>query len=341
MTPALPRPYRLDVHPRGFGAGEGLAADARVGLRAGAKWMPPVHFYDERGSALFEEITRLPEYYQGRTELEILERVAPALVARHGVAELVELGSGASRKTRALLDAMRGAGTLERYVPFDVCPEAILAAASALAEDYPGLDLHGVAGDFGRHLPAVPPRAAGGARLIAFLGGTIGNLEPAGRAPFLRSVAALMDDDDVLLVGTDLAGDPGRILPAYDDAAGVTAQFNLNLLRVMNRELDGDFDLDAFAHVARYDPGPPWIEMRLRAIGRQVVRLAALDMTVEFADGEEMRTEISCKFTRDSVAGMYGEAGLRIVEWHEDPRGWFAVSLARRASRPGGRPDHA
>ena len=294
--------------------------------------MPPVHFYDERGSAPFEEITRLPEYYQGRTELGILERVAPALVERHGIAELVELGSGASRKTRALLDAMRHAGTLQRYVPFDVCPEAILAAASTLTEDYPELDLHGVAGDFGRHLPAVPPRAADGARLVAFLGGTIGNLEPAERTPFLRSVAGLMDDDDLLLVGTDLAGDPGRIQPAYDDAAGVTARFNLNLLRVMNRELDADFDLDAFAHVAVYDPGPPWIEMRLRSIGRQVVHLAALDMTVEFADGEEMRTEISCKFTRESVEGMFADAGLALVEWHEDPLGWFAVSLARRAA---------
>jgi len=329
---AVPRPYRLDVHPRGLGAGEGIAADARIGLAAERKWMPPVHFYDERGSALFEEITRLPEYYQGRTELGILERVAPGLVERHGIAELVELGSGASRKTRALLDAMRRAGTLERYVPFDVCPEAILAAASTLTEDYPELDLHGVAGDFGRHLPAVPPRAAGGARLVAFLGGTIGNLEPAERAPFLRSVAALMDEDDVLLIGTDLAGDPARIRPAYDDAAGVTARFNLNLLRVMNRELDADFDLDAFAHVAVYDPGPPWIEMRLRSMGPQVVRLSALDMTVEFADGEEMRTEISCKFTRASVEEMYADAGLRLVEWHEDPRGWFAVSLARRAA---------
>jgi L-histidine N-alpha-methyltransferase len=327
---ALPRPYRLDVHPRGCAAAGGLAADARAGLAARPKRMPPVHFYDERGSALFERITRLPEYYQGRTELGILERVAPGLVARHGVAELVELGSGASRKTRALLDAMRRAGTLERYVPFDVCPEAILAAASALTEDYPELDLHGVAGDFGRHLPAVPPPAPGGARLVAFLGGTIGNLEPGERAPFLRSVARLMGDDDVLLVGTDLAGDPARIVPAYDDAAGVTAEFNRNLLRVMNRELGADFDLRAFAHVAVYDPGPPWIEMRLRAVGRQVVRLAALDMTVEFADGEEMRTEISCKFTRAAVEGMYAGAGLRLVEWHEDPRGWFALSLARR-----------
>jgi L-histidine N-alpha-methyltransferase len=243
----------------------------------------------------------------------------------------VELGSGASRKTRALLDAMRGEGTLERYVPFDVCPEAILAAASALAEAYPELDLHGVAGDFGRHLPAVPPRAAGGARLVAFLGGTIGNLEPAQRTPFLRSVAGLMEEGDVLLVGTDLAGDPDRIRAAYDDAAGVTAEFNLNLLRRMNRELGADFDLDAFAHVARYDPGPPWVEMRLRSIGPQVVRLAALGMTVEFDDGEEMRTEISCKFTRASVEAMYADAGLALAEWHEDPRGWFAVSVARRA----------
>ena len=328
----LPRPYRLDVHPRPCGGGGGLAADARAGLAAAAKWMPPVHFYDERGSALFEEITRLPEYYQGRTELGILERESAGIVARHGLGELVELGSGASRKTRALLDAMRDAGTLKRYVPFDVCPEANLAAASALAEDYPELDLHGVAGDFGRHLPAVPPRADGGARLVAFLGGTIGNLEPAQRTPFLRSVAGLMEEGDVLLVGTDLAGDPDRIRAAYDDAAGVTAEFNLNLLRRMNRELGADFDLDAFTHVAVYDPGPPWIEMRLRSVGRQVVRLDALGMTAEFADGEEMRTEISCKFTRASVAAMYADAGLALAEWHEDPRGWFAVSLARRVT---------
>jgi L-histidine N-alpha-methyltransferase len=330
FAPTLPRPYRLDVHPRGCGAGEGIAADARAGLTARRKWMPPKHFYDERGSALFEEITRLPEYYQGRTELGILRRIAPGVVARHRIGELVELGSGASRKTRALLDAMRAAGTLERYVPFDVCPEAILAAAAALTEAYPELDLHGVAGDFGRHLPGVPARGCDDARLVAFLGGTIGNLDPSERTPFLRSVAGLMDEGDVLLVGTDLAGDPGRILPAYDDSAGVTARFNLNLLRVMNRELDADFDLDGFAHVARYDPGPPWIEMRLRALRRQVVQLHAVGMTVVFEEGEEMRTEISCKFTRGSVASMYADAGLALEEWHEDPRGWFAVSLARR-----------
>jgi L-histidine N-alpha-methyltransferase len=314
----------------GAGTGEGLAADARRGLTASPKSLPPTYFYDPRGSELFERITRLPEYYQTRAELRILRRIAAGMTARHGVGELVELGSGASRKTAVLLDAMRDAGTLERYVPFDVCPEAILAASGRLADAYPGLEVHGVAGDFGRHLPCVPERGAA-PRLVAFLGGTIGNLEPGSRAPFLRTVAELMDPDDLLLVGTDLAGDAARIRSAYDDAAGVTAQFNLNLLRVLNRELDADFDLDAFAHVAIYDPEPAWIEMRLRSLADQVVAVRALDLEVPFAEGEEMRTEISCKFTRPAVAAMYADAGLELVEWHEDPRGWFAVSLARRA----------
>ena len=328
-----PRPYRLDVHPLGAGDGEGLADDARRGLAASPKRLPSKHFYDERGSDLFEAITALPEYYQSRSELEILGRVAHGVVARHGVAEVVELGSGSSRKTRALLDAMRDARSLERYVPFDVCPEAVLAAAGRLAEAYPGLAVHGVAGDFDRHLPGVPARSGDDVRLVAFLGGTIGNLDPAARPPFLRSVADLMADDDVLLIGTDLApsGDTERIRVAYDDAQGVTAEFNLNLLRVLNRELGADFDLDAFEHVALYDAGPPWIEMRLRSRRHQVVRLPAIGMEASFAAGEEMRTEISCKFTRPMVAAMYAEAGLELAEWHEDARGWFAVSLARRA----------
>lgn len=322
------RPYRLDVHPDG-GAG-GIADDARLGLTTTPKTLPPKHFYDERGSELFERITRLPEYYQSRAELGILRRIAPGIAERHGLGELVELGSGASRKTRALLDAMRDTGRLERYVPFDVCPEAILAAARGLSDAYPRLDVHGVAGDFGRDLGAVPENATDANRLVAFLGGTIGNLEPAARTPFLRDVAGMMGDDDMLLMGTDLAGDAERIRVAYDDAEGVTAEFNLNVLRVMNRELDGDFDLDAFEHVAIYDPGPPWIEMRLRSLTDQTVRLGAIDLEVSFRAGEEMRTEISCKFTQASVAAMYADAGLRLVEWHQDPRGWFAVSLARR-----------
>ena len=255
------------MHP-GLDAGAGLREDARAGLTAPFKSLPPKHFYDERGSDLFERITRLPEYYQTRTELRILTAIAPGVVRRHRVADLVELGSGSSRKTAVLLDAMREARTLRRYVPFDVCPEAILAAAGRLRGEYPALDLHGVAGDFDHHLGGVPDPDGDGRRLVAFLGGTIGNLEPDARVPFLRSVADLLGPDDILLVGTDLAGDPARIRRAYDDAEGVTAQFNLNLLRVLNRELDADFDLDAFAHVALYDPGPPWIEMRLRSRAR-------------------------------------------------------------------------
>ena len=329
-TGLAPRPYRLDVHPMGAETGEGLAADARRGLTASPKALPPIYFYDERGSELFEQITRLPEYYQTRAERRILGRVAHGIVARHGLGELVELGSGASRKTAALLDAMRDAGGLERYVPFDVCPEAVLAASGRLAGAYPGLEVHGVAGDFGRHLAYVPEKRSV-PRLVAFLGGTIGNFEPGSRAPFLRSVAELMDGEDLFLMGTDLAGDASRIQPAYDDAAGVTAEFNLNLLRVLNRELEADFDLGAFAHVAIYDPEPPWVEMRLRSLVDQVVTVRALGLEVPFAEGEEMRTEISCKFTRRAVAEMYADAGLELVEWHEDPRGWFAVSTARRA----------
>lgn len=324
-----PRPYRLDVHPV-RSADQGLAEDARVGLSASPKSMPPKYFYDARGSDLFERITQLPEYYQSRSELAILDRIAEGLVRRHLVDELVELGSGASRKTRALLDAMRDADRIQRYVPFDVCPEAILSAAGRLAESYPGLDVHGVAGDFGRHLGGVPSRVEGATRLVAFLGGTIGNLDPGERTPFLESVAELLGPDDLLLMGTDLAGDPVRIRSAYDDAEGVTAEFNLNLLHVLNRDLGADFDLDGFAHVAVYDSGPPWIEMRLRSLRDQVVRIAALDIEIPFTAGEEMRTEISCKFTREMVEVMYAAAGLALVEWHEDDPGWFAVSLARR-----------
>jgi L-histidine N-alpha-methyltransferase len=325
----LPRPYRLDVHPPAAGDGAGLADDVRRGLLASAKELKPKYFYDERGSELFEEITRLPEYYQTRTEREILTRIAPGLARRHRPAELVELGSGASRKTEALLRAMLRDGTPVRYVPFDVCAEIILQAANRLALSFPELSVHGVAGDFDHHLDALPERD--GTRLVAFLGGTIGNLAPHARTPFLRRVARLLGPGDLLLVGTDLAGDPGRIVPAYNDSAGVTAAFNLNVLTVLNRELDGDFRLEAFEHEARYDPGPPWVEMVLRSREDQRVRLRAIDLEVDFVAGEELRTEISCKFTRESVAEMYAAAGLELIEWHTDEAGWFAVSLARRA----------
>jgi L-histidine Nalpha-methyltransferase len=338
---AAPRPYRLDVHPPRGGPRAGLADDARRGLTRDPKELSPKYLYDERGSALFEEITRLPEYYQGRAELEILRRAAPGLAARHRPSELVELGAGAARKAEVLLAAMRDGGGEVRYVPFDVCAEMLLQAAGRLSVAYPGLRVHGVAGDFDHDLEGLPPREGPGPRMIAFLGGTVGNLAPEARGPFMGALARLMHADDLLLVGTDLAGEPARIVPAYNDAAGVTAEFNLNLLRMLNRELDADFDLGAFAHEARYDPGPPWIEMVLRSRVDQTVRIGALGLEVGFRAGEEMRTEISCKFTRAGVEEMYAGAGLELVEWHVDARGWFAVSLARRrpagpgAGRPG------
>ncbi len=328
MSPsAVPLPYRLDVHP-GIASGDDLAHDAWAGLTGPFKDLPPKHFYDERGSDLFLRITELPEYYQSRKEMQILRALAEPLVARHEPVELVELGSGASRKAEPLLAAMTARHGGVRYAPFDVCPEVLLASAGRLATAFTGLRVHAVAGDFGMHLGGLPEASPEGVRLVAFLGGTIGNLLPSERTPFLRSVCQLMRPRDLLMVGTDLAGDPDRIRSAYDDSAGVTAEFNLNLLRVLNRELGADFDLDSFEHVALYDPVPPWVEMRLRSARAQVVSIERLGMEVCFDAGEEMRTEVSCKFTRESVAAMYADAGLRLVEWHTDRDGWFGVSLA-------------
>ena len=335
MSPTVaaraPRPYRLDVHTPPTGSLATLADDVVRGLTSTPKWLLPKYFYDDRGCGLFEEITRLPEYYQTRTERRILESVAPGVVGRHRPTELVELGSGSSRKTEAVLDAMHHAGCLRRYLPFDISPGAILSAAGRLAEAYPGLRVHGVAGDFERHLAEIPAVGKGGRRLVMFLGGTIGNLHPRARAPFLRAVASLLGEGDRLLLGTDLVGDVARLEAAYDDAAGVTAAFNLNVLTVLNRELAPDFDPATFAHVAFYDATNDWIEMRLRSCRRQSVRVEALDLDVDFMEGEEMRTEISCKFSRASVEEMYEEAGLELLEWHTDPQERFAVSLAGRA----------
>jgi L-histidine N-alpha-methyltransferase len=324
------KPYRLDVHLPRSGLLAGLGEDVRRGLTASPKWLLPKYLYDDRGCELFEAITELPEYYQTRTELEILRAEGAGVVARAGAEELVELGSGSSRKTEALLDAMEAAGTLRRYLPFDISPGALLDAAGRLAERYPGLRVHGVAGDFERHLDQVPDPVPGERRLVAFLGGTIGNLPPEAREPFLRAVARLLRPGDRLLVGTDLAGDPRRIRPAYDDAAGVTAAFNRNLLAVLNRELDADFAPERFAHVAVYSEADAWIEMRLRARSAHRVQVGALDLEVRFAEGEEVVTELSCKFTRASVAAMYADAGLRLLEWHVDRRERFALSVAAR-----------
>jgi L-histidine Nalpha-methyltransferase len=303
-----------------------LAFDVLDGLTRPFKEIPPKHFYDAEGSRLFECITRQPEYYPYRTERVILEATATEIVATTGAAELVELGSGVPTKTLLLLDAMRDAGTLDRYVPFDVSESVLLASAERLVEQYPGLRVFGVLGDFERHLDALPP--AEGPRVIAFLGGTIGNFPPGSRRKFLRGLRRALRPQDRLLLGTDLVKDPAVLEAAYNDAAGVTAAFNLNLLSVLNRELHADFVIDRFEHVAFYDREQEWIEMRLRALEPMVVNLVDLDLGVHFANREEMRTEISAKFTRKRIERDLRAAGLRLHQLMTDDEGLFALSLS-------------
>jgi L-histidine N-alpha-methyltransferase len=298
-------------------------------LTATPKDLPPKWFYDDRGSELFDQITRLPEYYPTRTERSILVDHAADIVRVSGADTLVELGSGTSEKTRILLDAFHGRGRLRTFVPFDVSEATLREAAARVAAEYPGVAVHAVVGDFERHLAHVP---TAGTRTVAFLGGTIGNLAPPARADFLAAVRAGLGPDDALLLGTDLVKDPDRLVAAYDDAAGVTAAFNRNVLHVLNRELGADFDPDAFAHVARWDARAEWIEMHLRPATAQTVKIPALDLVVEFEAGEAMRTEISAKFRREGVARELAGAGLELREWWTDPAGDFALSL----SSPGG-----
>jgi L-histidine N-alpha-methyltransferase len=304
-----------------------LADDVLDGLTRPFKELPPKHFYDARGAELFDRICELPEYYPTRTERAILLAHADAIVATNDAAELVELGSGTAAKTRVLLDAMQDAGTLRRYVPFDVTEAVVRDCAETLVNEYPGLEVHGVIGDFERHLDRVP--APIGPRVIAFLGGTIGNFTPGSRRRFLRSIGKLLGPGDSLLLGTDLVKDPGVIEAAYDDAQGVTAEFNRNVLHVLNRELGADFDVDDFDHVAMFDEHHEWIEMRLRARRDQEVTIADLDLVVEFEAGEELRTEISAKFTRPRLEGDLAAAGMELVSWHTDADDLFALSLAQ------------
>jgi L-histidine Nalpha-methyltransferase len=302
-----------------------LAEDVREGLAKPLKELPPKYFYDERGSALFDRITTLPEYYPTRCEREILNRNAPAIVERSGAEELVELGSGTASKTRALLYAMAGQGRLERYVPFDVDESVVEACATELLEMYPGLRVHGVVGDFGHHLGRIPE---GRRRLFAFLGGTIGNLFPDEREEFLCRMRETMEPSDRLLIGTDLVKDRSMLEAAYNDSAGVTAEFNRNVLRVINAGLGADFNPEAFEHVAFFDEANSWIEMRLRANGAQVVRVDGADLQVTFADGEEIRTEISAKFTRDVVSDELHAAGLALDDFFTDSGALFGLAFA-------------
>jgi L-histidine N-alpha-methyltransferase len=314
----------VDVHVTGEDLHAALCRDVRAGLSASPKWLSPVWFYDDRGSALFDAITRLPEYYLTRAERRLLEAHAGEVAARSGADTLVELGAGTCDKSRVLLDAFRARGTLERYVPLDVSDGTLAAAATALSADYPGLAVHAVVGDFHRHVGRVPE---GGRRVIAFLGSTIGNLMPAERSRFLFDLDCTMSSGDSLLVGTDLVKDPRRLVAAYDDAAGVTAEFNRNVLLVLNRELGADFDPAAFSHVARWDAEAAHMEMRLRSSCQQVVALPALEMTVAFGAGEELRTEISAKFTPTQVEQELFAAGFLVEAMWEDPEG-FLLTLA-------------
>jgi L-histidine Nalpha-methyltransferase len=316
----------------GPGDERSLADDVLDGLTRPFKELQPKHFYDSRGGELFDRITELPEYYPTRAERAILSRRGAEAVAELGAAELVELGSGTASKTRLLLRALDDAGTLRRYIPIDVTDALLRSTAEELVEELPGLRVHGIVGDFERHLRHVPPPLEG-PRIVAFLGGTIGNFPPGSRRRFLRRLARLLrPGDDRLLLGTDLVKDVGTLEAAYNDADGVTAEFNRNVLRVINRELDADFDVDAFEHVAFYDHDREWIEMRLRAQRRMEVRVAALDLDLAFAAREEMRTEISAKFTPERLEGDLAAAGLRPVEVMTDPDGLFALSLSERAA---------
>jgi L-histidine N-alpha-methyltransferase len=300
-----------------------LRQDVREGLTGTPKTLPPKWFYDERGSALFEEITKLEEYYPTRREREILVAHAPGIAAATGAKTLLELGAGSGEKTRLLLDAL--SGTLRSYVPVDVSGEFLDEAAAGIAADHPDLTVRAVVADYEQHLPLLP---GGERRLIAFLGGTIGNMPPAERIGFLGGVRATMGDGDFLLLGADLVKDTGRLVRAYDDAAGVTAEFNRNVLYVINRELDADFDPDAFEHVAAWNDAEEWIEMRLRSVRDQHVRIGGLDLDLSFAAGEEMRTEISAKFRRDRLEAELGAAGMEIAEFWTDPGGDFSLTLA-------------
>ncbi|MET9532885.1 MULTISPECIES: L-histidine N(alpha)-methyltransferase [unclassified Streptomyces] len=305
-----------------------LRADVLQGLTSSPKTLPPKWFYDARGSELFEEITALPEYYPTRAEREILLARAGDIADATGARTLIELGSGSSEKTRHLLDALPA---LEMYIPVDVSGSALTAAADALLAERPGLSVHALIADFTRE-PALPP--APGPRLVVFLGGTIGNLLPPERAAFLRSVRGLLEPGDHLLLGTDLVKDESVLVPAYDDAAGVTAAFNKNVLSVIDRELGADFDPAAFDHVAVWDRENEWIEMRLRARTAFTVKIPELDLAVPFAAGEEMRTEVSAKFREERVRTELGAAGLSLQHWWTDSGGRFALSLSGPPARP-------
>ena len=306
-----------------------LADDVLDGLTRPFKELPPKHFYDTRGAQLFDAICELPEYYPTRTERSILVSRAAEIAQATRASEVVELGSGTAEKTRILLAALAAAGTLRRYIPVDVTESMVVRVADELTGLFDDLEVHGIVGDFERHLEHVPA-PTDGPRVVAFLGGTIGNFTPGARRRFLRGIARLLRPGiDHLLLGTDLVKDPAVLEAAYNDRQGLTADFNRNVLRVLNRELHADFDPDAFEHVAFFDREHEWIEMRLRATSRQRVTIpGASDLVVDFAAREELRTEISAKFTHGRLTADLDAAGLTLERTMTDDAGLFALSLS-------------
>jgi L-histidine N-alpha-methyltransferase len=304
---------------------QSLRADVLAGLTAPRKWLPPKWFYDKVGSELFEDITRLPEYYPTRTERSILTDRAAEIIDAAGSDTLIELGSGSSEKTRLLLDALSDrARDTASYVALDVSEDALRSACAGLVATYPGLHVGALRADFTHQLDRL---SSGGARLVAFLGSTIGNFDPAERTGFLRALRAGLRPGDCFLLGADLVKSPDVLVPAYDDAAGVTAAFNLNLLDVLNQRLDADFDRTAFEHVAVWDADNEWIEMRLRAGRDLVIRVPGLGLTVHLDRGESIRTEISAKFRRSGLTAELTAAGFTERGWWTDEREWFSLSL--------------
>ncbi len=321
----------IDVHLSADDLRRALERDVRTGLTSRPKQIPPVYFYDDRGSRLFDAITRLPEYYPTRAERGILETHAKDIVSASGADVLVELGAGTCDKSRLLLDAMQANGSLRRFIPLDVSNTTLWKAATTLSAEYPGLEVCAVVGDFHRHLNQLP---TDGRRLFAFLGGTIGNLDPGQRRRFLTDLGAVMGPDDCLLLGTDLVKDRARLVRAYDDDAGVTAEFNRNVLLVLNRELGADFDPTRFEHVARWNEADQRIEMWLRSVEYQKIHVSDLDLELVFRSGEEMLTEISTKFTADAIRTELGDLGFDVESMWPSEGDDFLLTLARRSGTP-------
>ena len=321
------QPIQVDVHLQPDWWRTTLEQEIRDGLGADTKTVSPKWFYDEVGSELFDEITKLDEYYPFRAEREILSTYSNEIVAASDADTLVELGSGTSEKSRVLLDAMHASGSLKRYVPFDVSEEMLRWAAADIQNTYEGIEVHGIIGDFHRHIPLLP---IGGTGMVAFLGSTIGNFDPSVRKQLLADVSTALDPGGTFLVGTDLVKDPDRIWAAYNDAAGVTARFNLNMLTMLNRELNADFVLDQYEHVADWNDVDHWIDIRIRSKVAQSVRIDDLDMTIDLAAREEIHTEISAKFTLDGIAHELDSHGLAVVDQWTDSRDDFGVTLARK-----------